>query len=134
MGSEFLIVLDTHAWIWWLTNPGRLGKRALRLIEKADRIGIPAIAVWEIAMKSAAGKLRFDRPYRAWVEAALAQDPRIELLHLSASVSMTAAELSWDHSDPADRMIVATAREHEAALVTADTRMHEAKLVRCVWD
>jgi PIN domain nuclease of toxin-antitoxin system len=58
-----VIVLDTHAWVWWLTKPERLGRRAARAIEKADRVGVPAICVWEVAMKAEARKLRFDRPY-----------------------------------------------------------------------
>ena len=47
---------------------------------------------------------------------------------------LAAVQLSWEHGDPSDRMVVATARTHEAVLVTADARITEAKLVRCVWD
>ena len=85
-------------------------------------------------MKARSGKLKFDRPYEAWVDQALVDDPRIELLHLLPRVAIGAVELPWDHSDPADRFIVATARVHEAPLVTADERIHESKLVRCIWE
>ncbi len=129
-----MIVVDTHAWVWWLTKPEKLGRRARRVLEKATLVGVPAICVWEIAVKAEAGKLRFDRPHEVWIDAALTHDSRVELLHLTPRISVTAARLSWAHRDPADRFVVATAREHQAQLVTADERMHEAQLVRCVWD
>ena len=97
-------------------------------------MGIPSICVWEIAMKAQAGNLRFDRPYETWIEEALTEDSRTELLHLLPRVSVDAARLAWTHRDPADRFIVATARAHDALLVTADERIHESGLTRCVWD
>lgn len=72
-----MIVLDTHAWLWWLTKPEKLGRAAARTLERATRVGIAAISPWEIAMKAEAGKLRFDRPYAVWLEEALLCDPRI---------------------------------------------------------
>ena len=129
-----MIVLDTHAWVWWLATPAKLGRRAKRAIDKADRIGIPAICIWEIATKAEAGTLRFDRPHDVWIDEALTDDPRIELLHLLPRISVEAARFSWDHRDPADRFIVATARAHDAALITADARIHESGLARCAWD
>ncbi len=129
-----MIVLDTHAWVWWLTKPEKLGKRAAQAIRRADRVGIPAISVWEVAMKGEADKLRFDRPYDLWIEAALCEDPRTELLPLLPRIAIAAVQLSWSHADPADRLIVATAREHKAALVTADERIRESGVLRTVWD
>lgn len=128
-----MIVLDTHAWLWWLTKPDKLGRAGARAIDRATRVGVAAISPWEIAMKAQAGKLRFDRPYPVWLEQALVSDPRIELLALTPRIAVEAVQLGWDHLDPADRLIVATARVHDAKLVTADERILEAKLVRCVW-
>jgi PIN domain nuclease of toxin-antitoxin system len=129
-----VIVLDTHAWVWWLTKPVKLGKKAARAIAKATGLGIPAICVWEIAMKAEARKLRFDRPYDVWLDEALVSDSRIELLPLIPRVSVLAVRVIWEHADPADRIIVATAQVHDAALVTADERIRESGLVRCIWD
>jgi PIN domain nuclease of toxin-antitoxin system len=134
MERPALIVLDTHAWVWWLSRPERLGRKALRAIDRASRIGVPAICVWEVAMKVKAGKLRLDRPCDVWVDEALAEDRRVEVLALAPTIGVSAAELPWNHADPADRFIVATARAHAAPLVTADARIHESGLVRCVWD
>lgn len=129
-----MIVLDTHAWVWLLSSPEKLGKKAARAIARESKLGVPAICVWEIAMKAEAGKLRFDRPVDAWVEAALEADDRIELVALSPRVALDAAQLSWDHRDPADRFIVATARVLDAPLATADERIRESRIVKCVWD
>jgi len=129
-----VIVIDTHAWVWWLTKPNKLGKAAARALNKADRIGVPAICIWEVAAKAELEKLRFDRPYELWIDQALSSDPRVEVLQLLPRIAVEAARLSWEHRDPADRFIVATTRIHQAALVTADTRIHESRLARCVWD
>jgi PIN domain nuclease of toxin-antitoxin system len=129
-----VIVLDTHAWVWWLTKPEKLGKKAKRAIDKADRIGVASISVWEVAAKAESGKLRFDRPYDVWIDEALIEDARLELLHLIPRIAVDAVTLSWAHRDPADRFIVSTARAHDATLITADEQIHEARLVPCVWD
>jgi PIN domain nuclease of toxin-antitoxin system len=129
-----VIVLDTHAWVWWLTKPNKLGKKGARAIDKADRVGVPSICIWEIATKAQAGKLKFNRPYDVWIDEALTEDPRVELLHLLPRISLDAVRLSWKHGDPTDRFIVATARAHDAALVTADQRIRDSGLVRCVWE
>jgi PIN domain nuclease of toxin-antitoxin system len=107
-----------------------LGSRGLT---KPERLG-PAISVWGIAAKAEAGSLRFDRPVEVWLDAALSEDPRVELLHLLPRISVDAVRLSWSHRDPADRFIVATARAHAAPLMTADEGITESGLVRCVWD
>jgi PIN domain nuclease of toxin-antitoxin system len=134
MERPIVIVLDTHAWVWWLTKPDKLAKKAARAIERADRVGIPSICTWEVAMKAEAGKLRFDRPYDVWIDEALAEDERIDLLHLSPRICVDAVRLPWAHQDPADRLIVATSRGHDAVLVTADEQIRLAQLARCVWD
>jgi PIN domain nuclease of toxin-antitoxin system len=85
-------------------------------------------------MKERAGKLRFDRPLAAWVEQALTADPRLTLLPLSPSVAIAAVDLQWDHRDPADRLIVATALVHEATLATGDETIAKSGLLCCLWD
>jgi PIN domain nuclease of toxin-antitoxin system len=85
-------------------------------------------------MKADAGKLRFDRAYDAWIDEALAADPRVEVVPLLPRISVEAVRLSWDHGDPADRFIVAGARVLAAPLVTSDETIRESRLVRCIWD
>jgi PIN domain nuclease of toxin-antitoxin system len=129
-----VIILDTHAWVWWLCKPEKLGRKAARAIKKAEHIGVPAICVWEVAMKARAGKLKFDRPASVWIDAALGEDARLDLLPLSPRIAVSAAELEWAHRDPADRLIVSTARVYESPLVTVDEPIVESGLVRCLWE
>jgi PIN domain nuclease of toxin-antitoxin system len=117
-----------------MSKPNKLGKKAARAIEKAERVGVAAISVWEVAIKAQTGKLKFDRPYDVWIDEALVEDARVELLPLLPRISIDAVRLSWKHDDPADRFIVATTRVHDALLVTADDRIRESGLVRCAWD
>ncbi len=96
-------------------------------------MGICAITIWEIARLVALGRYRLEPDMKAWVRDALAID-RVELLPLSPNIAMTAASLgSAIHKDPADRMIVATALEHDVAIVTKDGPITDAGIVRCIW-
>ena len=128
-----MIVLDTHAWIWWAAQSAKLGRRARSRIESAERIGVAAVSVWEVAMLVAKRRIEFDRPTLTWVRQALLL-PRIELLALTPEVCIRAAELDPAFpGDPADRMIVATAIEARAVLLTRDKRLRTSELVDTVW-
>jgi PIN domain nuclease of toxin-antitoxin system len=129
-----MIILDTHVWVWWCSKPEKIAKKAQRSIERASRLGLPAICVWEVAAKAHAGQLKFDRPYDVWIDEALAQDDRLELIDLSPRISIESVRLPWQHRDPADRIVVATARTYQAQLATADLTIRESRLAKCVWD
>ena len=134
MGSGAVIILDTHAWIWWVSEPEKLSDKACAAINYARAIGIAPISCWEIATKVAQGKLALDRPLRVWIRQALAR-PSVILMELSAEIAMRAGELGQQgfHGDPADRLIVATAIEHGVELVTKDRRLRSFAPVRTVW-
>jgi len=85
-------------------------------------------------MKAEAGKLKFDRPHDVWIDEALIEDARTDLLGLSARIAVDTVRLSWNHLDPADRFIVATARMHQTVLLSADDAIGRSGLVKCVWD
>ncbi len=128
-----MIIADTHAWIWWVTDDKRLSKRAKTSLGKASTVGVAAISVWEVAMLVARGRLRLDRDAKTWIRDALAPKT-IELVPLSPEISITAAALgSAIHADPADRMIIATALERDAWVVTKDDAIASSGVVRCVW-
>jgi PIN domain nuclease of toxin-antitoxin system len=129
-----VIVLDTHALIWLVNAPTKIGKKASRKLATQTRLGIAAVSLWEVAMLVVASRLRLDRPTAAWIEAVLTDDARLEVVPISPAIATDAAELSWKHRDPADRLIVATARVLNAPLVTADEEIRDCGLVRCVWD
>ena len=118
-----MIVLDTHALIWAIEDERRLGADARAKItaaEQADGIGISAITPWEIAMLAEKGRLRLSREVREWIMAVLAL-PAIGLLPIEPAIAIESVRLPGAfHADPADRLIVATARHYGAPLLTAD--------------
>ena len=128
-----MIVLDTHAWLWWVGAPSRLGRAAARAIRVAKGIGIPAVCCLEVAVAAARGRIALDRPTLDWLHDALAL-PRVVLLPLSPAVAVKAAELPRSFpGDPADRLIVATAILESAFLVSRDDRIQGCPGVRTVW-
>ena len=127
-----MIVLDTHAWIWWLDGSKKLPARTRRRIDRAKAIGICAISCWEVARLVGHGRLKLDRQVHEWVASAL-RAPRVELLPLDPEISIAAATLSAFGGDPADHLSVATARDRKSPLATADERITESGLVEIVW-
>jgi len=126
-----LIVLDTHAVVWWTLEPARLGRAAAREIAQAERIGVPAIDFWEVAVLVRKGRLELDVSVADWADRVLAI-PKVECLALDDRVALRADALSM-HGDPADRFIVATALEHRARLITKDAAVRRLKVVETVW-
>jgi PIN domain nuclease of toxin-antitoxin system len=128
-----MIVLDTHAFIWWADESPRLSARARHALDQADVLGVCAISCWEIAMLVERERLRLDRDVLEFLRQALAL-PRVELLPLSPEVSVAAARLGAPAlADPADRMIAATALEAGAALVSKDARLRGVASLKTIW-
>lgn len=129
-----MIVLDTHAWIWWASDPGKLSSAARSAIDHSKSAGICPISCWEISTKVAQGKLELDREVGLWIRHALAQ-PGIRLLDLSAEIAVEAGQLGLAgfHGDPADRLFVASARLHGTQLVTKDQAIRDFPGVQTIW-
>lgn len=127
-----MIVADTHAWIWWTVRSSKLSKAARDALDAASAIGVCAISVWEVAMLVEHRRLTLDRPVLTWVRQALAL-PRVGLLELTPERAVAAATEASGCDDPADRMIVATARSLRAPIVTKDRTMRALTDVRTVW-
>ena len=130
------IVLDTHAWIWWVTEDRRLSRRALRLIQEARRSGpilLSMISVWEVAKKIEKKQLVLDRPLREWMEQALGV-AGLHLVELTPAILIESCDLPQPfHGDPADQIIVASARHHRAHLVTKDRDLSSYPHVQTIW-
>ena len=128
-----MIVLDTHAWLWWQTAEDKLSERALTAIHGAEQIGVCTASCYEIARAAKRGRIRLDRDVRTWVRQALAVD-RVEELRLTSGIAATAGVLGDDFpGDPVDRMIYATAKHHGAFLVTRDRALRAAAPELTVW-
>ena len=120
------LLLDTHVFVWLLNGDKKLGRKARLAINEAAKEGgvlVPAITPWEIAMLVAKERLALDRDVGAWIDAAF-RLPGIKLAPLLAEIAVASTRLPWPcHADPADRLIIATARHFDAVLVTEDAQI-----------
>jgi PIN domain nuclease of toxin-antitoxin system len=113
-----MILLDTGVWFRSVNDPETLPEDIRQLLEDQSRLSLSAISPWEIAKKVQKGKLDLRQPIRSWMQKALT--PAIELLPLSPEVSIESTHLENFHNDPADQIIVATARVHDFTLLHTD--------------
>jgi PIN domain nuclease of toxin-antitoxin system len=117
-----MLVLDTHALIWSHTGT-RIPKKVARQIEVAgqdNQLFISAITPWEIALGVRRGRIKIAGDVLEWVQESLVA-LSAAVASLEPAIAVDAVGLAWDHADPSDRIIVATARRLGASLVTADT-------------
>jgi PIN domain nuclease of toxin-antitoxin system len=122
-----MIVLDTHIWIWWVHDEKRLSKSQLKAIEanQATGIGVSAISCWEVAKLVEYKRLVLPCLLIDWFKQALAY-PGVRLLELTPEIAAESTQLPTPfHRDPADQIIVASARIHQCPLVTSDRRLIE---------
>jgi len=126
-----MIVLDTHAVVWWAGDPGRLSAKAAAALDKAERIGLPAIVFWEAALLVRKGRLDLGMSAREWAER-IQLIPRVDALPLTPEIAVVADSLRM-HPDPADRFIVATAILHRVPLVTKDRSLRRLRIVKTIW-
>ncbi len=129
MPSADVVLLDTHVWLDVALGRDRgMKPRVRRKLDKAASVGclyVAAITPWEIAMLARDGKIRVSGSLREFVMESL-RETRTAVAPLDPAIAVDAVELpAWDHRDPADRMIVATARHMEALLVTRDAAILE---------
>lgn len=129
-------VLDTHAWIWWVTRDRRLSRRARTAIERASGRGdlyLSIYSVWELAKKVEKGQLALNRPLDEWLDGALSAEG-LQVAEMTRPILVDSCRLPQPfHGDPADQIIVATSRSLSATLVTRDTRLRDYPHVRCLW-
>ncbi|MGO9938358.1 MAG: type II toxin-antitoxin system VapC family toxin [Terracidiphilus sp.] len=118
-----LLLLDTHTLVWSVRDSPRLRSQAKQAINQAareQRIVVSAITPWEIALLVSKDRLQLGVEVMQWIHVALAK-PGVKLAPLEPEIAVTSTRLPFEmHPDPADRILVATARHLGATLVTAD--------------
>ena len=129
-----MIVLDTHAFIWLLSEPKRLPKKAAKAIKGADCLALADISLWEFSMLVERRRIEIDRGPRQWLDDALS-DERFHVVPINPEIAARSATLGAHfHGDPADRLIVATAMIEQVPLVTADEKIRDWAGVTVIWD
>lgn len=130
-----IVLLDTHILIWWLQDPGLLSPAQRRIVDGATAespLRISDISLWEIATLHSLGRIRLAIPLREWLEKAVAP-PLVRRHGISPAIATEVARLPDSfHRDPADRILVATARTLGATLLTHDRRIRDSELVPTV--
>ena len=129
------VILDTHVWVWWLLPDSPLSARERRALDDiaADKgILLPAICQWEAQMLHSKGRIDLPVPFATWLRRAAGTD-MLTVLSLNADVVIAVDDLPGTfHGDPADRIIVASARAHDLPLATHDEAIRKSRLVK-IW-
>ena len=129
------IALDTHVLVRWCSDPTSLSpaqQHALATIGEENPALVADVSLWEISALVSLGRLALDRPVLEWLDRAVAP-PLVRIACITARIAFEVnAIAAWEHQDPADRLIVATARVYGACLLTDDRRIRESGLVGVV--
>jgi PIN domain nuclease of toxin-antitoxin system len=127
-----MILLDTHIWVWWVDNSQHLTDRRRHILQDNvnSGLGISVISCWEVAKLVEYERLELSCPLEEWMEQAVAY-PGMQLLELTPQIAIESTKLPGSfHRDPADQIIVATARVYDISLLTADSRILQYPHVR----
>jgi PIN domain nuclease of toxin-antitoxin system len=131
-----VIVLDTHTLIWWATGDSTLSKKARTAIthELTDgEIAVSAISAWEIAMLVETERLVLSMDVSSWL-ATVSAIEAVRFVPVDVEIATKSVDLPGEfHKDPADRMIVATARKFAVPLITKDEKIRAYPHVKTIW-
>jgi PIN domain nuclease of toxin-antitoxin system len=125
-----MILLDTHFFLWMMEGHEKVSKNPSLLKEISKRIAmreilVSEISLWEIAMLQSKGRIQISEPLESWLEKSI-NAPGIRAINLSPKIIAESVNLPGDfHSDPSDRLIVASARVYGATLITQDQQIQK---------
>jgi PIN domain nuclease of toxin-antitoxin system len=123
------LLLDTHIWLWSLLEPRRLSRRVARELEDpANELWLSAISTWELVVLCDKGRVALEEDVEAWIAKAARAAPLIEA-PITHEVALATRSVGLPHRDPADRLLVATAKVFALTLVTSDERLIRAGVV-----
>ncbi|MBI4645452.1 MAG: type II toxin-antitoxin system VapC family toxin [Bacteroidia bacterium] len=129
-----MILLDTHIWVWWVNEDPSLIKKHRSLLENLNlgEAAISIISCWEIAKKVEVEKLKLKKPVSDWLEIAI-KSSAVAIIPIDLKIILDSTSLPGKfHKDPADQLIVATARVLDISLLTADEKILKYKFVKLV--
>ena len=119
-----MIILDTHIWLWWVDSSSRLTARLEQLIleHQISQLGVSIFSCWEVAKLVEKNRVELSYPVDEWLNYAIAY-PGVQLLPLTLPIIVQSTQLAGFHNDPADQIIVATAKVHNCLLLTVDEKI-----------
>lgn len=119
-----MIILDTHIWIWWVSNSSRLTQNHQKYIQQysSQGLGVSIISCWEVAKLVEKNRLDLSISVDRWLEKAI-DYPNVRVLDLTLPVIVQSTHLEGFHNDPADQIIVASAKVYNCPLLTADNKI-----------
>lgn len=121
------ILLDTHVYLWWISSPGRLNEKAVRLIsDPGNTISFSSASALEIAIKVRIGKLELPGPVSQFLPARMKRD-KITEIPITIQHALLVSTLPDHHRDPFDRLLVAQAMSEGFTLLTADDKVLQYK-------
>ena len=116
-----MLILDTHAIYWWVNRtPDKLVQRQIDAIETAESLAVSAMTCWEMAWLVKHGRIVLQLPVSDWLDQIEANG--VAIIPVSRAIAERAVTLPEHHKDPVDRIIIATAVEHQAQLLSVDGR------------
>jgi PIN domain nuclease of toxin-antitoxin system len=129
-----VILLDTHALLGWALDPGQLSDTATRLLSEMERRGgfASAISVWELGIKVQRRKLDLGISIEELARRIHSSNV-VEFVPVDTTIWLRSLNLGWEHRDPADRVIVATALTKGVPLLTKDEAIHAFDGIQAVW-
>ena len=133
-----MIVLDTHALVWWVSDDDQLSSKAVKAIKKEldDEVGeiiVSSISTWEIALLVEKKRLKLTMDVDEWIQTVSMID-KVRFIPVDNQIAIQSVRLPGEfHPDPADRLITALARHLSAALITSDRKIRNYQYVKTVW-
>jgi PIN domain nuclease of toxin-antitoxin system len=116
-------LLDTHIWLWSVSDPGRLSRTVADVLANPDaETWLSPVSVWEVVLLCEKGRLRLDPDALSWITTVLSHAPLREA-KLTNEVALATSFVSLPHRDPADRFLAATANAYDLTLVTGDEKL-----------
>ena len=131
-----MILLDTHAWVWFISNPEKLSLKAEKSIEEAiqeNDILISSISAWEVALLVSKKRLELTMDVSEWISSS-EKLPFIRFIPVDNGIAVRSVYLPQPlHDDPADRIIIATSMKYGAPIITMDEKILDFPHVQTIW-
>ncbi len=131
-----MILLDTHVWVWFLSNPELLSKKSKKRIDIAignHPIFVSSISVWEVALLVKRKRLVLNMGLNDWLKKAESL-PFFSFLPVDNEIALKSVQLPPPlHNDPADRIIIASAQKVGAPIITKDEKILNYPKIKTIW-